>query len=1117
MNKSLRTELAREIRASKSRFISILTMVALGVMFLVGLRSAAPDMRFTADSYFDQHRFFDLQIYSTLGFGPTDVEALAALEGVEACVGAQSLDGTLRYRNTEKVIKLHSLTTDFNVPELVRGRLPETASECVADARLCDALSIEPGASVSISASPREALSDDSFTVVGIVESPLYISLDRGNSSLGDGSVAGFVLLPEAAFALDYSTVVYLRAAGAAVMDAYSSEYKDRIRALTDAAEPLTERLAAERYVFLQVDGAEQLSKGKAELADARRDADRQLAEASRELQAGRAALDDGWAELARGREELRQATQEGRRALDEAREELNAGRKKLRAAELQLPIAQGFVTMSRELYRSNLAAARDTVSQAEAQVARQQASLARAQAQAEQAHRELDEIREGLRQNLIAVLSGGEQDPAYTAEALTAALANAALEDALVEAAQHSLEAAQQELYDSRAKLEQTRSDGERQIAQASAQLAAGEAAVEEGRRELDAGAEALAAAQQDYDTQIAAGEQRLQEAEAELQRREEEYAAGVTALEEAKTEAETALAEGREALDRAARRLDDLAPAETYVLDRGSNYGFVSYDQNAQRMTNLARMFPVIFYLVAALVCLTTMTRMVEEERTQIGAIKAMGYGTWSIAAKYLIYGALAALIGSVLGAAIGTVLFPWIIFSSYDIMYDLPKLSLLVNWPLCLAATAVGLSVTVGATLWAMLSTARQTPAALLRPRAPRPGKRILLERIKPLWRRMSFSMKVSARNLFRFKKRLIMTVIGVAGCTALLIAGLGLHTSIFNILDVQFFDLYRYDVLLTVDTDTPGVGERVEAFLESRGEAASWAGVYNRSVRFSANGKNVEGYVMVPADPAALGEQILLRDMDTKQPVEVPAEGALIDLKLAELLELSPGDTVQADVGRMLSLRVDSLREHYVYHYAILSTAAYAALTGENPSPNEYLIRLDQNDDASVSAFCKALMGIEGVRSAQNKAAMARSFRNTMNAVDAAVTVIFLSAAALAFVVLYNLTNINVTERIRELATLKVLGFYDPELAMYVYRENIVLTLAGIILGQFFGKYLLAFLIRTVEMDIVMFGRDPHLQNYLLSVVLSLFFAALVNYRMFFRIRKIDMVQALKSVE
>lgn len=1117
MNKSLRTELVREIRDSLPRFLSILTMVALGVMFLAGLRSAAPDMRITADRYFDRQGFFDLQLYSTVGFGRSDVECLARTEGVEACVGAQALDGTLTHGNTEKVVKLHSLTAGFNAPVLTQGALPASADECAVDARLADLLSLKPGTRIRLSTATEDALSTDSFTVTGITESPLYISLDRGSSTLGDGSVAGFVLLPEESFAIDYATAVYLRAEGAAALDAYGAEYRNLIENLSAQMEPVVVRRAADRYVFLQEDGARRLSEGEAELAAARQEAADKISDAERTLADSRTSLDEGWLSLQQAKTDYETQSREGREALDAAKERLDEGRSELASAKAKLSLGQASLTLIQELSETNLASARETLAQAERRLAQKQAALAEAKNRAAEAHAEVEKIQNGIRDNLLAALSQGEQNPDYSLEALTAAMADAALSDALADAAERDAEDARQELSRSRTALERTRSEGQRQLSELCSQIADGKAAVAEGSARLKDGEAQLAAAEAEYETGLSEGRKLLENAETELQTGEKQYTQGLSQLESARLEAETALTEGRKALDHAAEQLEALEPPTTYVLDRNSNYGFVSYDQNAQRMTNLARVFPVIFYLVAALVCLTTMTRMVDEERTQIGAIKAMGYGTWSIAAKYLIYGALAALIGSVFGAAIGTVLFPWVIFSSYDIMYDLPKLSLRVDWPLCLAATGVGLAVTLSSTLWAMLATARQTPAALLRPKAPKPGKRILLERIKPIWSRMSFSMKVSARNLFRYKKRLFMTIIGVAGCTALLIAGLGLHTSIFNILDIQFFDLYQYDVLLTVDSDSAGVVERVESFLNGREETASWAGVYSRSVSFSGGGQTAEGYVLVPADPAAFREQVILRDMDSKARLEVPAEGALIDLKLAELLDLEPGDELKTDMGRPLSLRVSALREHYVYHYAILSPQSYSALTGENPSPNQYMIRLKENDDASVSAFCKELMRIEGVRSAQNKGVMAKNFRETMESIDAAVTVIVLSAAALAFVVLYNLTNINVTERLRELATIKVLGFYDPEVAMYVYRENIVLTALGIALGQLFGKGLLAFLIRTVEMDIVMFGRDPHLENYLLSVLLSFCFAAIVNVLMYYRIRKIDMVQALKSVE
>ena len=1119
VNKSLRTDLAREIRRSLPRFLSILLMVALGVMFLVGLRSAAPDMRITADEYFDRQQMFDLQLFSTLGLTDEDLAALRAVEGVEAAAGGRVLDGTLSLGNVQKVVKLHSLTPGFDAPILQEGRLPERAGECALDTRLPGSLQAKLGSRVLLAAPDSEGLVCREFTVVGLADSPLYLSIDRGTSTLGDGSVAGFVLLTEDSFAMEAWTVAYLRAAGAAALDAYGPEYKDLIDALRVRTEPLLETRAAERYEFLREDGARQLAEGEEALEKGRAEAEARLEDAETQLTEGRTQLDRGWADLEQGRADYETGLQQGREALDAARAELEAGRQKLASAAIQLSVGRGGLAMLEQMAAENNANARRNTEQARQDLSKQQAELPALEERAAAAHREAEDYEAAWRKSAAAaLLPGQEPDPDYTLDGLASLLFRASLEDALVEAARRDLGQAERAYAAAQAAQSKTQRENAAKLADARAQLAAGQAAYNAGQARLEAGEEALRQGEEELEAQSAEGARALEEGEAELRRREEEYAQGLEELEAGRLEAETALAEGREKLDKAARQLAELRPADTYVLNRHSNYGFVSYDQNAERMAKLAAMFPVIFYLVSALVCLTTMTRMVEEDRTQIGAIKSLGYGTGSIAAKYLLYGALAAAVGALLGALVGTTFIPWVIFSSYGIMYDLPRLSLRVHWGLCLGAAGVGLAVTLGATAWAMGATARQAPAALLRPKAPKPGKRILLERVGPLWRRLSFSMKVSARNLFRYKKRLFMTVIGVAGCTALLIAGLGLHSSIFDILDIQFFDLYRYDIQLTLDPDSEGAAGRVEALLAQRPEAESWTGIYSRSVRFSAGDSSMEGYLSVTADPEGLARQMELRDMDSKELLSVPEDGVLIDLKLAEDLGLKPGDPLEADMGRPVRLQVASVREHYVYHYAILTRELYTALTGESPGENEYLISLTADaGEETVSALCRDLMRLEGVQNVTNKTATANSFRKTMEVVNAAVMIIVLSAAALAFVVLYNLTNINVTERIRELATLKVLGFYDPELAMYIYRENLVLTALGILLGQPAGKLLCGFLIRTVEMDIVMFGRDPKPENYLLSVLLSLCFAALVNLLMYFRLKKIDMVQALKSVE
>ena len=1119
MNRGLRKDLLREIRHSATRFLSILVMVALGVMFLVGLRSAAPDMRTTADTFFDQYGLFDLQLLSTLGLTEEDAAAVSALDGVEVCETGITLDGILTKNKIQKVVKLHSIGAELNRPVLLDGNLPEAAGDCAIDDRLASSLGLSLGDTILLEPGESGQLACEEFTVTGIVQSSLYISLDRGTSTLGDGSVAGFLLLGSESFTLDYVTQIYLRLSGSKELDAYGPEYQALLDEVSARVEPVLQDRAALRYEDLKVTGRQRLIDGRAELNEERQKAFQELQDGRAQLMQGRYTLDRGWEALESGRREYEDGIAEGEAALQAARETLDQGKADLASAESQLSAGRIAYAGAEAMYNSNLESAQQSVVLADQAAAAAQTAWINADAEARALEQEAEAYRAALDEQIRNGISSGTNpaEGTYTFEGLSRALLNASLARVQADACLDQLNRANAETVRSRSALEQTRQEGGAQLAAAQATISQAEAAIAAGKQSLAQGEADYAAGIEELERQKEEGAQALIDAEAELNEKEDEYRQGRADLEAGRIEAETAFAEAEETLDKAARSLADLNPAEIYVLDRNTNYGFVSYDQNAERMANLAKMFPIIFFLVAALVCLTTMTRMVDEERMQIGAIKALGFGTGAIAGKFLAYGITAALLGAILGAAVGTVVIPWIIFSSYGIMYILPKLHLQIYWPLCLGASAAGLGCTVISTIWAVFATARQTPAELMRPKAPKAGKRILLERVTPIWKRLSFSMKVSARNLFRYKKRFWMTVIGVAGCTGLLIAGLGLHSSIFDILDVQFFDLYQYDIQVTLDADAENILERTGQLLDKSGAVASRTATSSRSVTFSANGATVDGYVTVTEDPQGYAEQVRLRTEDGKQPLEISDQGALIDEKLAELLDLSVGDSVTVDLGQRYEMTVIGIREHYVYHYALVTGDYYESVTGERPAANELLVSLTEPTEDNVSALCRRLMKLDGVRSAGNKSSMAHSFRKTMEVVDTAVSVIVLSAAALAFVVLYNLTNINITERIRELATIKVLGFYDMEVGMYVYRENFVLTVFGILLGQIFGKYLCTFLIRTIEMDIVMFGRDAKTENYLFSVLLSVVFALIVNFFMYFRMKKIDMVQSLKSVE
>ena len=1189
MSRSLRKELLREIRNSRTRFLSIFLMVSLGVMFLVGLRSAAPDMRATADGYFDQAGLFDVEIISTLGLTDADVAVLAEEPGVEYAAGGWMLDALMDRGEVQQAVKVISLTDGMNRPDLRAGRMPEQPDECALDARLMDKNGLQIGDTVKLE--PQESMADAlvtrEFTITAMADSPLYISLDRGTGSLGDGSVAGFVLLPRRSFDLDYYTAAYIRAADTRQLSAYGDDYDAALEALTELLEDRAEARGALRFQLLQSDAQEKIDSAQQELDDGKEEADQEISDAQQKLDDARQELDDGWDELAQARQdyddgaaegqqalddarqelddgwdELAQARQdyddaasEGQQALDDARWELDCGWYALYTAKSTLEQNQTDLDARRTEAEAGLETARQELEDSQALLDSQQQALDDAQAQVTDLRTQTEAYAAGLEaQNARSAAEETETPPdpeslpfnQETLDAMQAALADAetALADAQTEfdTAQSALEAGWTDYNTQRDEILGQLDDAQAQIdsgwadyASGLASLNAGETKydqsvsdyeqgladaaqqIDDAEQELLDGEADYSQAQTDYETELSDAAQQITDAEQELLDGETEYSDGVQDLEDARTEAADRIAEGQAEIDDARQELQELKPAEIYVLDRNSNYGFVSYDQNAERMENLARVFPVIFFLVAALVCLTTMTRMVEEQRTQIGSIKAMGYDTAAIASKFLIYGLTAAAAGAVLGAVVGTTLIPWVIFTSYGIMYTLPELQIRIYWGLILAAGAAGAACTAGATLWAMLSTAKLSPASLMRPKAPRAGKRILLERVTLVWKRMNFSMKVSARNLFRYKKRFWMTVIGVAGCTALMIAGFGLRSSIFDIIDIQFGQIYRYDVQVSVDPDTAGAEERVEEYLEQSGGAESWAAANTKSVTFEANGATADGYLRATDTPEVFGRQIDLRDMASKAPLEIPEDGILIDVKLAERLGVRVGDSVTVDSGRRVSATVRGIMEHYVYHYACMSAGEYARLTGEDYAPNEVFLTMTDDSDAAVRAVSEDLMAMEGIRSASNLRSIARSFRETLEVVDAAVMIIILSAAALAFVVLYNLTNINITERIRELATIKVLGFYDSEVAMYIYRENIVLTLMGIALGQLAGKYLCTWLVRTIEMDIVMFGREAKPGNYVLSVVLSLVFAVLVNVLMFFRVKKIDMVQSLKSVE
>ena len=660
---------------------------------------------------------------------------------------------------------------------------------------------------------------------------------------------------------------------------------------------------------------------------------------------------------------------------------------------------------------------------------------------------------------------------------------------------------------------------DGEQELADAKAEieeneqkLADAKTEIEEGWQELLDGEAEIA----DGEQQIAENEQKLIDGRADLEEGRQELDDGWQEYEDGRQEAEQELADGWQEIMDGRDELASLERPEWYVLGRGTNVGYASFEGDCDRMESLSTVFPTMFFLVAALVALTTMTRMVDEERGVIGAYKALGYGRLRIASKYLIYAAVPSVLGSLFGIVLGNQTLPRICWSAYLMMYRGPDL-LVVHQPVfntigCVASAAC----TLGATAFACRSELRETPASLLQPKAPKAGKRIFLEYIRPLWKRLKFTQKVTCRNLFLYKRRLFMTIVGIAGATGLLLTGFGIKDSVSGIVEKQYSEIYLYDTIVSLKDNEVSDGAREILDGDS---FDGWMTVMKKSTDLMAGDASYSGYVLVPENAEDLGTYINLRDRKTGESVEFTEGSVLVTEKLAGLLGVDVGGTItiENESGRRVDFTVTGIVENYVYHYLYISPELYESEMNEPFEPSEIDAVCVETDGEAREAIAAQLQEQEGVATAGFTEDTRASFDDLVESLNSIILVIIFCAGALAFVVLYNLTNINVTERQRELATIKVLGFRDGEVAGYIYRETSLLTILGCAVGLAFGVLMHSFVIQTVEVDMVMFGRTVEPLSFVYSALLTLLFAVIVDLVMYPKLKKIDMVESLKSVD
>ncbi len=1127
----------RQIRSSLTRFLAIAAIVALGVGFFCGLRLTKTAMVHTLDDYAEAHRMYDFRLVSTVGFDETDADVLAADARIASCEGEKSADALASVADgAAKPCRFLSLPVQINFPGLKCGRLPQTAEECLADGLLYSEKDL--GKTVVLTEENDEDTLDGfnrrEFTIVGIAKSVLYINYERGGTSIGSGTLSSFVYILPEAFALDYETSLYLRLA-----DRQGEVYSDEYTACIDAAEPWVTQLAEsaaygrsdrlyEEAEQTLSDARETLDEKQQELADAKQE----LADAKQELKDAHQTYADGVVSLADAKQEAEQELADAYQKLVDGQRTIEENEQKLADGEQELADGEKKLADAKQTYEENTAKFEKEKKQAENEMSFAFAKLQKARETLAEQQQQLDAQKAALDKQeaqIDAAVSAGAMSP----EAAEAAKAQIAAARGQLAAAQAQLDEGKNALADNENQLDlaadaanEAFAENQKKLDEAKKTLEEKQQELEDAKQELEDGRQELEDAKQelkdgwaDYYTGKAEAEQKISDAEQELADAKQEITDGDQKLADAEQE----LADGEQKLADAEQDYrdgeDELAKLENpdvFILNRSSNVGYACFESDSDIVRGVSKVFPLFFFAVAALVCITTMTRMVDEQRTQAGVLKALGYSNSAILSQYFLYAGTASLLGCVLGIAAGSYFLPKMIWHAYNIMYGFTGILYAFDWPLALVSSGAYLLCALGTT-WYVVHAELQKPAAeLIRPKAPKAGKRILLERLPLIWDRLPFLHKVSIRNILRFKKRMVMMMIGIGGCTALLITGFGIQDSISSVVDYQYDEITRYDAAVTFQHALSG-SER-EDFLAVCEESSAGGCLFVAEKSLDASkGSTVKTTNVVCPESGGVEGFIDLHTQE-KAPIPYPQDGGcIISRGLAQALRLSAGDTITLQTGdmRRTELTVEAVFENYVYNYVYLTQTTWQDVFGEAPGYEAAWVNYQTDEDAQAASA--ALAGAKNVAAVT----LSRDFRSRvatmMQSLRYIVLVVVLGAAALAFIVLYNLTNINITEREREIATIKVLGFYDGETNRYVFRENIILTVLGALLGLPMGTLLHAYVMGQIKIDLMCFDVRVAPLSYLISAALTLAFGLLVNLALRRKIRAIDMSQALKSIE
>lgn len=1072
-------DIFREIKISLGRFLSILCIVAIGVAFFAGIKASAPDMKNSADTYFDKYNVQDIQIYSTIGLTKKDVAAINKIKGVKSVQPSFSMDTLSQIDSTQMVIKVISYGIDqkMNKVRVVEGRMPERENECLVEAssatnklygtfHIGDTIKLQSGTDEALS----KSLKHTKYKIVGTCYNPNYLSYEKGSSNIGSGTVNSFIYIQNTNVLKDYYTEVDVCVKGAKDLDCYSDEYFDVVDPVLKKIKKISNKQIDARIQSYQ----SELDEKKQEATDKFKDAENQF---------------------------------------NDAQNKIDSGLSEIQSNELKLQNSKDQINQGWNEYYANLQLLDNipTLQNAIAQIEESEKKLPELLSQKEQAENGLQEIN-----------AEGDLNTKRTLIQNAIDFIDIALKKLENYPDSSDAETIRIKLNEKKELLQGQLSLIDQAIAK-KAELEAILPQIQSGIEQIQAGVAKKAELQSQLN-QLLNAKNELNNAYVSLINGQAQYEDGVSKIEDAKNELNKSIeqltlskAEFNIQKHDALRELSDAQleidkmEGKWIVLDRNSHYSYRDYGACADRMDGIAKVFPVFFFLVAALVCMTTMTRMVDEQRNEMGTLKALGYSKLQIASKYIIYALIASILGSILGCSLGMYLFPTVIFNAWNTLYNIDQIKFLFQPGLILLASGSVTGITLLATLYSIYSELIEMPSQLMRPKAAKAGKKILLERITFIWKRLSFLQKVTARNIFRYKKRFFMTIIGIAGCSALLVAGFGINDSISDIVNQQYNVIYHYDA--TVSAKTSEITSQIKSLKGVKD-------VYEEdhlAVTTKIENKDISTTVHIISNDKKFKDFCTLFNGNNE--FDLDDSSVLISQKMATKLNKKAGDTIKIKDAnnKVIKAKIKGVFTNYVGHHIYASESLYKSWNTNAKTTHIYLIKSKKTTKKFERNLGNKIMNIDGVQSVTFYSSLQKNFKDMIKSISYIVVVLVISAACLAFVVLYNLSNVNISERKREIATIKVLGFTRKEVDAYINRETILLTILGSLIGLGIGIGLHHLIMNLAEMDDIMFGRTINSISYVISFVMTIGFNAIINLCMHKKLNNIQMVESLKAVE